>query len=86
MTNKSIITSALAALVATGALAGATQALAADKPDKCYGIAKAGSNDCQTANSSCAGTSTVDGQPDAWVYVPSGTCEKLVGGSLEPKG
>lgn len=40
MTNKSIITSALAALVATGALAGATQALAADKPDKCYGIAK----------------------------------------------
>ena len=53
--------------------------------EKCYGVVKAGKNDCQTANSSCAGTSKTDNQGDAWLFVPSGTCEKLTGGSLEPK-
>ena len=53
--------------------------------EKCYGIAKAGKNDCQTANSSCAGTSKRSGQGDAWLYVPKGTCDKLVGGSLQAK-
>ncbi len=52
---------------------------------KCYGEAKAGKNDCQTANSSCAGTSKKDGQGDAWLYAPAGTCDKLVGGSLKSK-
>jgi uncharacterized membrane protein len=53
--------------------------------EKCYGVAKAGKNDCQTANSSCAGTSRRDAQGDAWVYLPSGSCEKLVGGSAQAK-
>ena len=61
--------------------------IAADKPkvEKCYGISKAGQNDCQTANSACAATSKADGQRDAWLYVPKGTCEKIVGGSLKPQ-
>ena len=63
------------------------QAGPAPKPkfdsEKCYGIAKAGKNDCQTANSSCAGTSTRDKQGDAWIYVPRGTCERVVDGSLQ---
>jgi uncharacterized membrane protein len=53
--------------------------------EKCYGVAKAGKNDCQTANSSCAGTSKRDGQKDAWLYVPAGTCGKLVGGNLQAR-
>jgi uncharacterized membrane protein len=53
--------------------------------EKCYGIAKAGKNDCQTATHSCAGTSTADAAGDSWIYVPAGTCEKIVGGSLTPK-
>ena len=53
--------------------------------EKCYGVSKAGKNDCQTASSSCAGTSRRDGQKDAWIYVPAGTCDKLVGGSSQPK-
>jgi len=53
--------------------------------EKCYGLAKAGKNDCQTANSSCAGTSKRNAQGDAWVYLPKGSCEKVVGGSLQPK-
>jgi uncharacterized membrane protein len=53
--------------------------------EKCFGIAKAGKNDCQTTNSSCAGTSKRDSQGDAWVYTPKGSCERIVNGSLQPK-
>jgi uncharacterized membrane protein len=53
--------------------------------EKCYGVAKAGKNDCQTANSSCAGTSKRDAQKDAWVYVPKGTCDRLVNGNMQPR-
>jgi uncharacterized membrane protein len=81
--TKALISSALAAaatLAAGSALAGP-----AEKPsfsfEKCYGVVKAGQNDCQTATHSCAGTSTADNQPDAWIYVPAGTCGKLTGGS-----
>ena len=50
--------------------------------EKCFGIAKAGKNDCQTATSSCAGTSKKDHEASAWLSVPKGTCDKIVGGSL----
>jgi uncharacterized membrane protein len=55
------------------------------KAEKCFGVAKAGKNDCQTAASSCAGTSKKDMQTDAWLYVPAGTCDKIAGGSLQAK-
>lgn len=61
----------------------------AEKPgfkfEKCYGVAKAGQNDCQTATTSCAGTSKTDMQGDAWIYLPEGTCLKVAGGSLDAK-
>jgi len=74
-----ILSTAIAGLLATGTT------IAADKPkmEKCYGVVKAGKNDCQTSNSACAGTSTKDGQKDAWIYIPKGTCDKLVGGSTK---
>ena len=53
--------------------------------EKCYGVAKAGKNDCQTANTSCAGTSKKDNQGDAWIYMPKGSCDQIVGGSLQAK-
>ena len=52
--------------------------------EKCYGVAKAGKNDCQTATSACAGSAKLDFQKDAWVYVPKGLCEKLAGGGRMP--
>ena len=83
--TKLLIGSALAAattLAASGAFAGP-----AAQPDyqfeKCYGVSKAGTNDCQTATHSCAGTANKDGQADSWIYVPAGTCAKIVGGSLK---
>ncbi len=54
--------------------------------EKCYGIAQAAKNDCQTASHSCAGMSTAASDPASWIYVPAGTCEKIVGASLQPKG
>lgn len=88
MKTKTVVHSALASALALGMLS-ATGAMAAEEKkaevEKCYGIAEAGKNDCQTATSSCAGTATEDGQPDAWIYVLKGTCDKIVGGSTEPK-
>jgi uncharacterized membrane protein len=57
-------------------------AQAQNNTEKCYGVVKAGKNDCQTATSSCSGTSKRDSQKDAWIAVPKGTCEKIVGASL----
>jgi uncharacterized membrane protein len=83
-----LVASAVAAALAMP-LASSAQGGPAPKPkfeaEKCYGIVKAGKNDCQTANSSCAGTSKRDRQADAWIYMPAGSCEKLVGGATQPK-
>jgi uncharacterized membrane protein len=70
-----------AALAAAVALPTAVQAQG--NTEKCYGIVKAGKNDCPTATSSCAGTSKKDSQADAWISLPKGACEKLVGGKLK---
>jgi uncharacterized membrane protein len=63
--------------LSTGALAG--------KPgmEKCTGIVIAGMNDCGTSKHACAGQSSADGDAEEWVYVPEGTCEKLVGGKVK---
>ena len=76
--------SAIASVLAVGAIALSNAAVAADKPvmEKCAGVAKAGKNDCGTSKSSCAGTSKTDGDKDAWLYLPKGTCEKVIGGKL----
>lgn len=52
--------------------------------EKCYGVAKAGKNDCATATTSCAGTSKVDRQAEAFIAVAKGTCEKIADGHLAP--
>ncbi|MES9852682.1 MAG: DUF2282 domain-containing protein [Candidatus Thiodiazotropha sp. L084R] len=51
--------------------------------EKCYGIAKAGKNDCKAGpGTSCTGSSTADAQGNAWMLVLKGSFEKIVGGSL----
>ncbi len=68
-------------LVATGSSAAESSDTSAT--EKCYGIARAGMNDCATATSSCASSSKKDKQKDAFLFVPKGLCEKIVGGSLK---
>mgnify|MGYP000331642501 CR=1 FL=1 len=93
LNRRYIISSALAAAIAAPALYAASATSTADqapapayKAEKCYGIAKAGKNDCaSTGNSSCAGTSKLNADPNAWIYVAEGYCERIVNGSLKPK-
>jgi len=87
MKDTSAITTATLASLLLLATATITTAAQADVPqmEKCYGIVKAGKNDCQTNSNACAGTARKDGQKDAWIYLPKGSCEKIVGGSLAKK-
>ena len=79
-------TTALASLLLLAGSAVSTTAQAdVPKMEKCYGIVKAGKNDCQTNSNACAGTAKKDGQKEAWLYLPKGSCEKIVGGSLAKK-
>jgi uncharacterized membrane protein len=73
-----------AAMIAGSTLAVADDAkMSADKPgmEHCYGVAKAGKNDCAATGHSCAGQSKKDMDKSSWVSVPSGVCAKLSGGS-----
>jgi len=56
--------------------------------EKCFGVVKAGKNLCGSGDGShgCAGMAKVDADPNEWIYVPEGLCEKLTGGSLKAKG
>ena len=86
---KTVAGSSLLGALAIAAVAVASaQAAPVAQPtgsEKCYGIAKAAKNDCQTATHSCAGTASKDGQADSWIYVPAGTCSKLTDGSNAAK-
>ncbi|SDY82569.1 DUF2282 domain-containing protein [Pseudomonas sp. NFIX28] len=63
-----------------------TTAQAADDMEKCFGVAMKGKNDCAAgAGTTCAGTSKVDHQANAWKLVPKGTCEKTAS-STSPTG
>ena len=84
MNQRLIASSALASLLALGAL-GAHAADDAKAKEKCYGIAKAGQNDCANLSGShtCAGQAKVDKGVDEWSYVAKGTCKKLGGMTTE---
>lgn len=77
MQTKQVVASAFAAALALGF---AAPTFAAEK-EKCYGVAKAGKNDCSnlSGSHSCAGQSTKDGAVDDWNYVDKGTCAKAGG-------
>jgi uncharacterized membrane protein len=79
-------TSVLAAAVGSLLVLGMS-AQAADKPqmEKCYGVAKAGKNDCAANGHACAGQAKQDGNAKEWVSLPKGTCDRIVGGSTSPK-
>ncbi|MDT8382902.1 MAG: DUF2282 domain-containing protein [Gammaproteobacteria bacterium] len=84
--TKLIAQTALASLFAVSVLAVSAPVEAGKKDmEKCYGVVKAGQNDCQTSNSACAGTAEVDSKPTAFIVLPKGSCEKIVGASLKPK-
>jgi uncharacterized membrane protein len=81
MNQRLIVSSALASVLALGLIA---QVSAADDKmgkEKCFGVVKAGQNDCANASGthSCAGQSKVDMSADDWKYVAKGTCKDMKG-------
>jgi uncharacterized membrane protein len=78
MNQRALIAAAAASLLSTALMS--TPALAQGK-EKCYGIAKAGQNECSNlaGTHSCAGQATVDNDKGEWKYVPTGTCASMKG-------
>ncbi|KUO56773.1 MAG: hypothetical protein APF82_10760 [Sphingomonadales bacterium BRH_c42] len=88
-TTSALAAAAIIAMLGTG-IAHAGPVKPQPGKEKCYGISKAGKNDCAAGpGTSCAGTSKRDYQGNAWKYVSKGTCAKIVtpkgNGSLKPK-
>ncbi|QDQ27318.1 DUF2282 domain-containing protein [Chitinimonas arctica] len=81
--KHALIAGALTSLIALSLSGGAMADEKAAK-EKCYGVAKAGKNDCASANGShsCAAQTKIDNDPNDWKYVAKGTCDKM-GGSTE---
>ncbi len=78
---------AAAGLVAVALGAQNSQAQEKKEMEKCYGIVKAGHNDCSNAagTHSCAGQAKTDSDGGEWVLLPRGLCDRIVGGSMKPK-
>ncbi len=87
--KRLVLRTAISSILAMGIVAvSSAPVLASGKPamEKCFGIAKAGHNDCasKTAGHACAGQSTKNGDTNSFLVVPKGTCNKIVGGSTTP--
>jgi uncharacterized membrane protein len=89
MDKNIVVRTAFASVLALGlvSMAQAGPVKADPSKDKCFGIAKAGQNDCASASGShsCAGTATKDKDPGDWKYVAKGTCEQMGGTLTSPK-
>jgi len=88
MRKSNAAIAAIGSLLTLGAATYATVAAAGPvtmKPgmEKCYGVVKAGQNDCAGPAHACAGQSKMSSGKE-WIQVPKGTCERLTGGSLAP--
>lgn len=91
MKRKTFISRTVAGILALGVLPITSQAVDDLTPprqpkkwEKCYGISKAGRNDCSSLDLShgCGGAAKVDGDPKEYIWVPQGFCEKIVNGAL----
>jgi uncharacterized membrane protein len=84
--SKHALNTLIAGAFATTLASGAATPAAAAETEKCYGVVKAGHNDCHAADGShsCATMATEDASGSEWISVPEGLCEKLAGGSLAP--
>ena len=83
--QRKLMKAALCAIISSGLALTATQTLAKKNDmERCYGVAKAGQNGCGTGFHQCQGKSKNDGDPDDWISLPKGTCDKIINGSTTP--
>lgn len=81
--RTSLIAAAAIASLGAATLAAADDAKDEQGKEKCYGVAKAGKNDCAANGHACAGQSKASGNAKEWIYVPAGTCDRLLNGRTE---
>jgi uncharacterized membrane protein len=82
--SNNLMSTTMSGILALGLSATAVDAFAGKKDmEKCQGIVKAGMNDCGTSKHACAGMAKTDGDPTEWIYVPKGTCAKIVSGKTK---
>lgn len=88
MVSKKTVNTLLASAVALTVAGGisAAEAGPGEGKEKCYGVVKAGANDCANAakTHACAGYAATDRDGGEWLALPKGVCDKLAGGSLTP--
>jgi uncharacterized membrane protein len=97
MSNRKMIVNAISTVLALGLTGTSTTLSANQEPgqqmmqesalpgmEKCFGIAKAGANDCGNASHNCSGEAKRNNDKNEWLYVPNGLCKKIVGGSTTP--
>ncbi len=84
MEKQKMLSMAIGSLLAIGLVGNAQAADKKVEMEKCFGVAKAGMNDCASNKSahSCAGQGTKNNDPQDFVAVPKGTCDKIAGGML----
>lgn len=82
MDKRLLLQTAVASVLALSATLASTAALADEAKEKCFGVSKAGKNDCATKGGthSCAGQTKADNDPADWKFVAKGSCEKMGGG------
>ncbi|NHQ85843.1 MULTISPECIES: BufA1 family periplasmic bufferin-type metallophore [Iodobacter] len=87
MKTSLMLSSALAAVIGCAAMSANASPSAEEmkKMEKCYGVAKAGQNDCAANGHACAGQGTKDMDKAEWKAVKKGTCEKMQGSLMAPK-
>lgn len=79
MSNTNLLRAAMTSLLVGAASVGASALAEEAKQEQCAGVIKAGKNDCATSANACHGHVTTDSNPEAWIYLPAGTCERIVG-------
>lgn len=83
--NTLVIAAALgAAALAVKETVRSSAPAAKEERERCYGVVKAGKNDCGTPKHSCAGQSATDRDLESWVMLPKGACDKIAGGIKQP--
>jgi uncharacterized membrane protein len=81
--QQALLTLAVTSAIAlTGAMLSQSAVAAGSDMEQCAGIIKAGKNDCATSTNACHSHVESDANPEAWIYVPKGTCAKLAGGRI----
>ncbi len=81
MTSRRVlISTAVGSLLAAGALGVSAQD--APEMEKCYGIVKAGANDCAGPGHTCQGQAATDADPNEYILLPAGTCDRIAGGEV----